>query len=65
MRNYPKYIKNTLHREGVGGSPMKIKITLLNIEIQSDPKKNGSAPRKTQAQSQSINNNNVIKITHK
>jgi len=42
---------------------MNIKITLLSIEIKAEPKKKGSAPSKSQAQNQSINNN--IKITHK
>lgn len=42
---------------------MKFKITLLSIEIQSDPKKKSPAPKKPQAQSNSLINN--IKITQK
>ena len=41
---------------------MKIKITLLNIEIQSDPKKKSPAKPK-QTLSQSLKN--IVNITHK
>lgn len=42
---------------------MKIKITLLSIEIQSDPKKKSPAPKKPQAQS--ISQKTDIIINHK
>ena len=39
---------------------MKIKITLLNIEIQSDPKKKSPTPKKPQVQSNSLENTVII-----
>lgn len=39
---------------------MKIKIALLTIEIQHDPKKKDPAPKKPQAQSQSLKNTVII-----
>lgn len=44
---------------------MNLKLTLFSLEIKTEPKqkKNGSAPKKTQVQSQTINNN--IKIAQK